>query len=158
MSDYPPEVIAAMVAEAERAYPAEGCGFVFAGPAGRRAEPIPNAVDRYHARDPDRFPRTSRTAYLMDPRRQMEALERADAAGERLAAVFHSHADVGAYFSDEDRAQALSAGGQPLLPGAEYLVLSVRAGGCDRILAFHHEGVRWQETEIALPAVARERA
>ncbi len=149
--DYGPEALRAMVAEAERAYPDEACGFVFTGPGGARVEPIPNVVDRYHARDPERFPRTARTAYLMDPRRQMEALERAEASGERLAAVYHSHADVGAYFSEEDRAQALSAGGEPLLPGVEYVVLSVRSARCDDVRAFRHAGGAWSERAVPLP-------
>lgn len=146
-----PELLREMVAEGRRCYPNEACGLVFEGPGGVRVEPIDNAVDRYHAKDPERFPRTARTAYLMDPRKQLAALEKAEGAGERLAAVYHSHADVGAYFSEEDRAQALSAGGEPLLPGVEYLVLSVRAAGCDAIKCFRFEGGAWQERAIDLP-------
>ncbi len=140
-----------MIAEGRRSYPNEACGLVFEGPAGVRVEPIENVVDRYHAKDPERFPRTARTAYLMDPRQQLAALERAEAAGERLAVVYHSHADVGAYFSEEDRAQALSAGGEPLLPGVEYLVLSIRVAGCDAIKCFRFEAGRWQETIVEVP-------
>jgi [CysO sulfur-carrier protein]-S-L-cysteine hydrolase len=145
------EALRQMIAEGRRSYPNEACGLVFEGPGGQRVEAIENAVDRYHAKDPQRFPRTARTAYLMDPRQQLAALERAEAAGERLAVVFHSHADVGAYFSEEDRVQALSAGGEPLLPGVEYLVLSIRAEGCDAILCFRFDAGTWQERAIALP-------
>jgi [CysO sulfur-carrier protein]-S-L-cysteine hydrolase len=141
-----------MIAEGRRCYPNEACGLVFEGPAGVRVESVENVVDRYHAKDPERFARTARTAYLMDPRKQLAALEHAEAAGERLAAVYHSHADVGSYFSDEDRAQALSAGGEPLLPGVEYLVLSIRAAGCDAIKSFRFEGGGWLERAIALPS------
>ena len=150
--EYEPELLRGILAHAVRCYPVEGCGLVFAGPRGARALPVENALDRYHARDPVRFPRTARTGYLMDPLRQLEAFEAAEAAGEKLVAVFHSHADVGAYFSEEDRAQALGANATPLFPGVEYLVLSVRAAGCDAILGFRFAGEgRWLERTIALP-------
>ncbi|MHB8419290.1 MAG: M67 family metallopeptidase [Myxococcales bacterium] len=145
------EALIRMIAHAERDYPNEACGLVFEGSAGERVVPIANAIDRYHARDPERFPRTARTAYLLDPKAQLEALEVAELAGERLAAVYHSHADVGAYFSEEDRAQALSAGGEPLLPGIEYLVLSVRSARCDAIECFRHEGGKWLQRSLPLP-------
>jgi proteasome lid subunit RPN8/RPN11 len=145
------EALRQMIADGRRCYPVESCGLVFEGPAGVRAEPVENVVDRYHAKDPERFSRTARTAYLMDPLKQLAAVEKAEAAGERLAAVYHSHADVGAYFSEEDRAQALSAGGEPLLPGVEYLVLSIRAAGCDVIKRFRFEGGTWEEHAVDLP-------
>ena len=146
-----PDALSKMIAHGERDYPSEACGLVFEGPAGERVVEVANVVDRYHARDPERFPRTARTAYLLDPKAQLEALESADAAGEKLAVVYHSHTDVGAYFSEEDRAQALSAGGEPLLPGVEYLVLSVRAGRCDALECFRYEGGRWLQRTLALP-------
>ncbi len=148
---YGPAALAQMIAHAEREYPNEACGLVFEGPAGERVVAVANVVDRYHARDPARFPRTARTAYLMDPKAQLEALEAAEAAGETLAGVYHSHADVGAYFSDEDRAQALSAGGEPLLPGAEYLVLSVRGARCDALECFRYEQGTWKQRTLPLP-------
>lgn len=147
-----PDTLNAIIGHAERDYPNEACGFVFAGPRGERAVEIPNVVDRYHVRDPVRFPRTAQTAYLMDPKAQIEAMEAAEKAGEKLVVVYHSHADVGAYFSDEDKAQALSAGGEPLLPGVEYLVLSVRGRRCDALELFRYEGGgRWAQRSVPLP-------
>ncbi len=151
MIDYGDEALRRMIEDVERAYPAEGCGLVFEEGGAVRAVPVENVLDRYHAKDPERFPRGSRTGYLLDPRRQLEAIEAAEARGGRLAAVFHSHADVGAYFSQEDQAQALSADGAPLLPAVEYLVLSVRVGRCDAIKAFAWDGRAFREREVALP-------
>jgi proteasome lid subunit RPN8/RPN11 len=50
----------------------------------------------------------------MEPRAQLVALEAAELAGERLRDMFHSHADVGAYLSEEDRTMALTDEGEPL--------------------------------------------
>jgi [CysO sulfur-carrier protein]-S-L-cysteine hydrolase len=126
-----------MVREAEARYPNEGCGLVFAGADGRlRVQAMENVLDRYHARRPDRFPRTSARGYLIDPLAQLGALEQAAARGETLRAIFHSHVEVGAYFSEEDRAMAFGPDGSPLLSQVEYLVLSVRAGRCDAARAY----------------------
>ena len=142
----------AAIAEGERCYPVEGCGLIFAGAAGQRVVAMENVIDRYHARDPVQFPRTARTGYFMDPRTQLTALESAEAQGERLAAVFHSHADVGAYFSAEDKHMALTDEGEPLQLGVEYLVLSVRAGKCDAIKGFRFEtGGKTFERDVPLP-------
>jgi proteasome lid subunit RPN8/RPN11 len=149
---YPESLLRQLVSEGEVRYPDEACGLVFEGPAGKRALALRNVLDLYHARDPDRFPRTARTGYLLEPREQLAALEEAERAGERLCAIFHSHADVGAYFSEEDRGMALTDEGMPLHPGVEYLVLSVRGGRCDAIKGFRLEGGgRSSERDLPLP-------
>ena len=58
----------------------------------------------------------------MEPWEQLAALEVAEQAGERLCAIFHSHADASAYFSEEDRTMALTDEGELLHPGVEDLV------------------------------------
>jgi proteasome lid subunit RPN8/RPN11 len=147
----PDQVRRGLVAEAERCYPREACGLIFDGSAGPRVQPMENVIDRYHQRDPQRFPRTSATGYLIDPLRQLAALEAAEQAGERLLSVFHSHVEVGAYFSEEDRAMALTEGGVPLLPGVSYLVLSVRRGRCDDLREFQFSDGRFEERVLPLP-------
>src|SRR5207244_3395356 len=85
-------------------------GAVLLGPQGHRIWPLDNAYDRYHAKDPLQFPRTSRTAYRFDPRDWLRVTEEADARGEQVSCIFHSHGDVGAYFSAEDTAMAAPDG------------------------------------------------
>lgn len=114
-----------------------------AGPNGPwRIQPISNAYDRYHAADPGRFPRTSRTAYLFEPREWLALNLEADARGERIACVFHSHVNGIAELSAEDRAQALP-GGQPILPGVSYLVVAVVRGRAAEARIF-----RWADGEF----------
>jgi proteasome lid subunit RPN8/RPN11 len=105
----------------------EVCGFVVRRAGGLDVVQVENVADRYHAKDPARFPRTSREAYLMDPRAQLRLHEELEASGGGIAAVWHSHIEVGAYFSAKDRADAVVDGVQ-LVPGAEYLVFGVKAG------------------------------
>jgi proteasome lid subunit RPN8/RPN11 len=145
------DILRAVVAEAERCFPREACGLIFAGPLGMRVQAMDNVIDRYHAQDPRRFPRTSSTGYLIDPLRQLDALEGAERAGERLHSVFHSHVEVGAYFSDEDRSMALTDEGRPLLPEVSYLVASVRQGRCDDLREFRFAGGRFKQTVLPLP-------
>lgn len=50
-------------------------------------------ADRYHASDPERFPRTSRDSYLIDPRSScsLACTGGLDGKGEEIAVVWHSH-------------------------------------------------------------------
>ncbi len=118
-----------IVRHLESTYPQEGCGVVLGtGPLGPwRVRPLHNAYDRYHAADPLRFPRTSRTAWLFEPTEWLAVLQQADASGEHLVCVFHSHVNGSADFSAEDRAQAAPMG-VPLLPGVSYLVVALPDG------------------------------
>lgn len=124
---YGEEILDRLAALCEAEPEREVCGFVVRRDGALEVVPVANVADRYHAQDPERFPRTSRTSYLMDPRAQLRLHESLlDGSGE-IVAVWHSHVEVGAYFSEKDRADALVEG-EPLLPGAEYLVLGVRGG------------------------------
>jgi proteasome lid subunit RPN8/RPN11 len=123
---------------ARAAYPDEACG-LFVGRTWDEARlvELENLQDRYHARDPERFPRTARTAYTMHPLRLNEAVDE----GGGLLCIWHSHCDVGAYFSEEDVRVALGGAEEPMWPGTDYLVLSCRAAGVDDLKLFRwHAG------------------
>jgi proteasome lid subunit RPN8/RPN11 len=128
----PPELLEQVHAHARRTYPEECCGLLF-GPAAdtdrvTRAAECDNVASRYHALDPEVWPRDNRTGYLIDARAQQRAANDAEARGEALRVIYHSHCDVGAYFSEEDEKVALVGGGEPAFPGVAYLVVSVQAG------------------------------
>lgn len=147
-----PEDLSAIFAHVEAAYPNEGCGVILRDREGRwRIRPMQNAQDRYHARDPEQFPRTSRTAYLLDPREQLAVWEgEAPARSETVRCIFHSHVDVGAYFSEEDRVMA-APDGQPLWPGVSYLVVAVDAGRATAARLYWWERGRFTERVIFAP-------
>ena len=77
-------------------------------------------------------------------------MEAADQAGESLHAIVHSHPDVGAYFSREDRQKAVTDEGEPLWPGVCYLVVSVREGLVDgaRLYTWDAAAGEFREEEV----------
>jgi proteasome lid subunit RPN8/RPN11 len=120
------EELARVRAQAEAEYPSECCGVLLT-----RDTPAPdrllmqcrNIQDELHAKDPVRHPRDSRTAYFIDPT-DLLTIGRREGDGYRVATIYHSHVDTGAYFSATDRQNALIEG-EPAYPDAVYVVLSV---------------------------------
>ena len=67
--------------------------------------------------------------------------------GGEVVAVWHSHVEVGAYFSAKDRADA-TVDGAPVLPGAEYLVLGVRGRRVDEVRRYVWRDGEYVEAEV----------
>lgn len=147
--DYAQDLLAAVARAALAGYPSETCGVILEGAGPPRVRIMANVYDRYHDRDPERFPRTSRTAYLWDGKEQLDVFEECDRTGARIAAIWHSHCDAGAYFSAEDRAMAV-VDGMPVMPGVEYLVVSVRGGRIAAAAAFTWDGSDFARREVAM--------
>ena len=142
-----PEDLSSMFRHLESCYPDEGCGLILQGPQGFRIQPLENAYDRYHARDPVQFPRTSRTAYRFDPREWLKVTEAGEAQGEQVVCVFHSHGDVGAYFSREDSDMAAPEG-EPILPGVCYVVVAVDQGKSSAARRYDWDGQAFVEQTL----------
>ena len=117
--DYRP-CLPAIHEHARETYPHECCGFVRADGTVHRAVNIQNTL---HADDPTRYPRDGLTGYTMSSA-DVLALAKSFRSANPAIAIYHSHPDVGAYFSNEDAARALYAG-QPLHP-VDHLVVDVR--------------------------------
>jgi proteasome lid subunit RPN8/RPN11 len=122
--------------EARRAYARdeESCGFLV-GPAdrGRRVDgivPMVNRANALHRLDPEQYPRTGRTYFDIDSMKFEGAIRRGEAEGRPVKVLYHSHLDVGAYFSATDAEVAKMGQGEPPWDLA-YLVTSVRAGEVD---------------------------
>ncbi len=132
---------------ARECHPDEACGLL-TGPADDPALVtaclrFTNEADRYHRLDPAAYPRTAREAYRMNDKRRGDAVERGERDGHPVKVLYHSHCDVGAYFSEEDRTQALTQSALSDDPAAwasfdpegtlvgqvAWLVTSVREGG-----------------------------
>ncbi len=142
--DIPENFLKAIYGQAEREYPAECCGMLL-GPRSdksviSRLRPCRNAQDDFHTREPERFPRTARTGYFIDPRELMRVYKEAGQEGEEIRIIYHSHIDSGAHFSEEDHRVA-APDGQPAYPGVLYLVLGVKEGQVQETRLFH-----WDET------------
>jgi proteasome lid subunit RPN8/RPN11 len=127
----------AIIAQAERDFPDETCGFIIGAEHAQEVRPITNIQNVKHAEDPQRFARDARTAFLMDPKEHLAVLNEADRRKLSLIAVYHSHPDHDAYFSATDRAQAcLFDPSEPDYPDTFHIVLSVRGGRFMRAAAF----------------------
>ncbi|MBA2665100.1 MAG: Mov34/MPN/PAD-1 family protein [Bradymonadaceae bacterium] len=136
------ENLQAIVSWLEAAYPEEGCGLLLQDASGAyRVHTCENLANKYHAMDPESYPRTARDFYMLNPIEFVKAEDR----NERVAAVFHSHPDVGDYFSAEDIAAAVLPRDfddeplSPSYPGTDYLVVSVRAGKADHATLFRFD-------------------
>jgi [CysO sulfur-carrier protein]-S-L-cysteine hydrolase len=139
----------AMVAQAEREFPFECCGFIVGDAAVEEVRPIANIQNRMHTSDPAAFPRDARTAFLMEPKEHLAVMNEIDRRKLELRIVYHSHPDHDAYFSPTDRAQACSFDPtEPDYPDTVYIVLSVRAGKFARAAAFAWDAAAKEFAEI----------
>jgi proteasome lid subunit RPN8/RPN11 len=142
------EALAEMYAHARRDYPNECCGIVFgpkAVPLAERAVGCVNTQNDLHAMDPAANPRDARTAYNLgagDLFKLSKSLR-----GEMPAKlIYHSHVDVGAYFSDTDQAAAVMDG-EPSYP-VEYVVIDVRADRVGGAAQFSWDAAQRRYVEV----------
>jgi [CysO sulfur-carrier protein]-S-L-cysteine hydrolase len=141
----------AIVAQAEREFPFECCGFIIGDDAVEDVRAIANIQNRMHDKDPAAFPRDARTAFLMDPQQHLAVLNETDRRKLKLLAVYHSHPDHDAYFSATDRAAAcLFDPGEPDYPETFHIVMSIRAAKFVRAAAFGWDSAAKDFAEIPL--------
>lgn len=130
-------------------YPHEGCGFVFEGPAGLYVVETVNRAQFLHEKDPVRYPRGGADWFEPD----MKPWLRASREGHVPQIIFHSHPDVGAYFSEGDHQSAVMVGegGTKVerYPGVGHIVVSVRRGVADGARLFRFDTERQSFTERA---------
>lgn len=133
----------------------ESCGFLV-GPAGDALlvdgiVPMENRANKLHRLDPETYPRTGRMYFDIDPLKFERAVREGEASGRPVKVLYHSHLDVGAYFSETD-AQAATAGGEEPTYDLAYLVTSVRAGVVDerKLFVWDAGGKRFVEAPLAV--------
>jgi [CysO sulfur-carrier protein]-S-L-cysteine hydrolase len=130
MMQIPKPLLDQIYSQAEKEYPAECCGFII-GPASvevfTRVYPCKNAQESFHEREPNDFPRTSKTAYFIAPEDLLAVQKETRQKHEEIKVIYHSHIDADAYFSEVDKRMALDHG-EPNYPGVFYLVISVIKG------------------------------
>jgi proteasome lid subunit RPN8/RPN11 len=125
----------AIAAHARDTYPAECCGLLLRDAQGElRFAPIANVAGSLQGQETSS--RGQHDGYVMDSKALLAAMDENERLGGTLYAIVHSHPDVGAYFSKEDRDMALGGGDEPLWPGVRYLVVSVRKGVVDAARLF----------------------
>jgi len=138
-----------MVARAVADYPEETCGLVFGSGDDLEVVPLRNIQNDLHRRFPDAYRRDARTAYEFDTLEKEAVISAHEAAGRPLLAIYHSHPDHDAYFSETDREAAAPPGWGPIHPGAVYLVFSVYGG-----ILHAAAGFEWSEEAQSFAEVA----
>lgn len=143
-------VLDAVRAHAEAEYPREACGWL-CGPLAPwdlcdAATRGVNEADRYHALDPEQFPRTSREYFRLSSKDFARARRAGAEAGRPVKVVYHSHCDAeregfpaGDYFSAED-AQTFAREGRLWVPCAFVVVGVVRGHALGQRLWVHRPG------------------
>jgi proteasome lid subunit RPN8/RPN11 len=118
-------VLHELYAHALEAFPEECCGLLTGDSSTlfRAAHRCRNEMTKHHEKDPVNYPRDGSQAFHMSEADYLEVMRRAEARGERVTGVYHSHVDAGAYFSELDQDFA----SQPLFPfrDAHHVVVSV---------------------------------
>lgn len=103
-------------------YPKEACGFVL---SNKEIKKSLNIQDELHQKDPKTYPRDSTNGYSMsikDTKLLVSSFKTANPA----ICIYHSHPDVGAYFSQEDIEKALFM--EEPIYNVDYLVLDINKG------------------------------
>ncbi len=136
-----PEQLALIYAQARREYPKECCGYILESIDQRPGQVIPctNRQDQLHAYDPKLHPRDATRAYSIEGA-ELLRLARSFDAPPRAVIIYHSHPDVGAYFSDED-VRAADAAGYPV----DYLVVDTQATGVLEAKLFRRSARGYEE-------------
>jgi proteasome lid subunit RPN8/RPN11 len=110
----------------------ESCGFL-RGPVTNElladeAVELENLANKYHRIDPEAHPRTGRHYFKVNSLKFERSIEEGQKSGRPVKVFFHSHLDVGAYFSPEDAASMTMGGGDAPTHELAYLVTAVDAG------------------------------
>ena len=139
-AELPAEVALDVYEHAVQCYPEECCGLLLGAPDGLpgRAVRCTNVQSRRRSRGESDL--GAREAFWIDEAELLAALEEADAGGEALRGIYHSHIDGEAYLSHTDVACALGPDATPLYPGVSQVVVSVWDDGVRDLAWFDWDG------------------
>lgn len=135
-----PTALEQIYAHADRSYPEECCGFVFADGTVHLGSNIQNEL---HRKNPEMYSRSAANGYTFSVADTL-MMNKAFRSDNPVVVIYHSHPDVGAYFSDEDQDKALFVG-EPIYP-VSYLVVDVRQGKTQGSKLFAWDGKRFAQT------------
>jgi adenylyltransferase/sulfurtransferase len=165
MADHPPppsdaspvltsDILPAIYAHAQETYPEECCGFLLGPrdtPAVDEVHRCVNEQNRYHQLDPEQFPRTAREAYFLGGK-DLRFMGESIGSERPVKIIYHSHPDVGAYFSAEDTRAALGKEpdetATPFYP-VDYIVIDAQSDHIAGAKLF-----RWDPTQLTFVEVA----
>jgi len=124
----PARLLNALQEHARETHPEECCGLLLGPALGAHQDfrRCRNEMTRLHEQDPIGYPRDGRQAFHMNETDYLRVLNETEQRGWCVTAVYHSHADAAAYFSELDQSFAKQPGFP--FPEAEHVVISVVEG------------------------------
>ncbi|WP_199825220.1 Mov34/MPN/PAD-1 family protein [Halomonas sp. G11] len=126
-----PENLKTMFEHGVRQYPQECCGMLFSNGGVHQAT---NIQQQLHEQNPEVYERGADMGYAFSIS-DIKLLANSFETPNPAVVIYHSHPDVGAYFSEEDKSKALFCG-EPVYP-VSYLVLDIRKGAPFGAKLFH---------------------
>jgi adenylyltransferase/sulfurtransferase len=112
-------------------YPHECCGLILK----QGIKPCKNIQEELHQSDPINYPRNTTEGFVLSSE-DLLFLSRNISSENPVKVIYHSHPDVGAYFSDEDKNNALFEG-EPVYP-VDHLVIDIQKDKviCSKLFRF----------------------
>ena len=145
-------LLAEVFAHARECYPEECCGLML-GPPGAEPRQVVRCTNVQNVRLAKGESKLNASqGFWIDEQELERALRSAEARGEELRVVYHSHVDTGAYLSHTDLEAALGPQGTPLWSGVGQLVVSVSENGVREAALFEWD----EEREAYVGRLARE--
>lgn len=137
----PTQALNQIYSHARQCYSNECCGLIMK----QGIRPCKNILDRLHQEDPVQYPRNAQQGFVFSAEDSF-FLSRNITSKNPVTVIYHSHPDVGAYFSDEDKNNALYEG-KPIYP-VNHLVIDIRQDKivCSRLFCF--SGSDYQEIAV----------
>lgn len=131
--EIPRRILNDLYAHAMHTLPEECCGLIVGTDDDRfgRLVRCRNEMTMRHRQDPVEYPRDGKQAFYMNSLDYMMVYEEAEARGEQVTAVYHSHVGVGAYFSGMDLAYAESENFP--FPDADHIVVAISEEKVDSV-------------------------
>lgn len=136
-----PNTLDEICVHAKTEFPDECCGVILQTESREFVRRCHNIQNEMHKEDPNTYPRDARTAYLMHPKDLISVHKEAYTENRPIKAIYHSHPNREAYFSDKDKEDAMPWG-EPTYPGVSYLVISIYEEDVRGVKAFE-----WDETK-----------
>jgi len=138
--EIPRRILNDLYAHAIETLPEECCGLIVGkdGDRYQRLVRCRNEMTMRHRKDPVEYPRDGSEAFYMNSLDYMMVQDEAEARGERVTAVYHSHVGVGAYLSEMDLAYAASETFP--FPDADHIVVAVLDRKVDSVAFFRQDG------------------
>jgi proteasome lid subunit RPN8/RPN11 len=124
----PGRILNELYAHARETLPEECCGLILGDDRERfrRLLRCRNEMTQRHHDDPHAYPHDNHAGFYMSALDYQRAAEQAEAAGESVTAVYHSHVGAEAYLSETDLEYAENAFFP--FPSADQIVVAVVSG------------------------------